>query len=102
MVPVQPTPQSPVTQQPIRLTGQEVLAVRASKKLKGDELLLTSFAGSRVLMELDRLPLWRGNHVSVKQIAEDFARYIYLPRLLLSQSAREELRCPCPDRRRKP
>jgi hypothetical protein len=32
-------------------------------------------------MELDRVPLWRGNHVSVKQIAEDFARYIYLPRL---------------------
>ena len=30
---------------------------------------------------LDTIPLWRGNHVSVKQLAEDFARYIYLPRL---------------------
>jgi hypothetical protein len=32
-------------------------------------------------MELDRVPLWRDNHVAVKQLAEDFARYPYLPRL---------------------
>jgi len=32
-------------------------------------------------MELDRVPLWRGNHVQVKQLVEDFARYLYLPRL---------------------
>jgi len=81
LVPVQSTPQSPITWQALRLTGNEALAVRASKKLKSDELLLTSFAASRLRMELDRVPLWRGNHVSVKQLAEDFARYIYLPRL---------------------
>jgi hypothetical protein len=55
--------------------------VRASKKLRGDELLLTNFAGTRLRMELDRIPLWRGDHVEVKQLAEDFARYVYLPRL---------------------
>jgi predicted AAA+ superfamily ATPase len=81
LAPVQATPQSAVTWQAIRLTGQEALAVRASKKLKSDELLLTSFAATRLRMELDRIPLWRGNHVSVKLLAEDFARYIYLPRL---------------------
>jgi hypothetical protein len=32
-------------------------------------------------MELDRVPLWRGDHVAVKQLVEDFARYLYLPRL---------------------
>jgi hypothetical protein len=33
-------------------------------------------------MELDRVPLWRDDrHVAVKQLAEDFARYVYLPRL---------------------
>ena len=32
-------------------------------------------------MELDKIPLWRGDHVAVKQLAEDFARYTYLPRL---------------------
>jgi hypothetical protein len=32
-------------------------------------------------MELDRVPLWRGNHVGVKQLLDDFAAYLYLPRL---------------------
>ena len=32
-------------------------------------------------MELDKVPLWRGHHVAIKQLAEDFARYLYLPRL---------------------
>ena len=30
---------------------------------------------------LDDIPLWRGNHVDVRQLTEDFARYLYLPRL---------------------
>ena len=64
-----------------RLTGQNPLAVRASKKLKNDELLITSFAASRLRMELDKIPLWRGNHVAIKQLVDDFARYLYLPRL---------------------
>lgn len=81
LVPVQTSPQAPVEWQAIRLTGQEALAVRASKKLKSEELLVTSFHATRLRMELDRVPLWRGDHVSVKQLAEDFARYIYLPRL---------------------
>ncbi|MCU0874299.1 MAG: hypothetical protein MUE50_18335, partial [Pirellulaceae bacterium] len=81
LVPVQPTPQTPATWEALRLTGQDTLAVRASKKLRNDELLLTSFAATRLRMELDRIPLWRGDHVAVKQLAEDFARYLYLPRL---------------------
>ena len=65
----------------MRLSGQDSLAARASKKLKGDELLVTGFAASRLRMELDRVPLWRGDHVPIKQIVEDFARYLYLPRV---------------------
>jgi hypothetical protein len=30
---------------------------------------------------LDGVPLWRGDHVAVKQLVEDFGRYLYLPRL---------------------
>lgn len=81
LVPVQATPQSPITWQSIKLSGQEALAIRASRKLKNDELLLTYFAGTRLRMELDRIPLWRGNDVAVRTLADDFARYIYLPRL---------------------
>ncbi len=81
LVPVQATPQAPVEWQALRLSGQDALAVRASKKLKSDELLITGFAATRLRMELDRVPLWRGDHVAIKQLAEDFARYLYLPRL---------------------
>ena len=52
--------------------GHDALAVRASKKLRNDELRLTSLAGTILRMSLDRVPLWRNNHVAVKQLAEDF------------------------------
>ena len=80
LVPGQSRPDAPVEWLAMRLSGQGSLAARASKKLKGDELLVTGFAASRLRMELDRVPLWRGDHVSTKQIVEDFARYLYLPR----------------------
>ena len=31
---------------------------------------------------LDDVPLWRGEHVAVSQLVVDFARYLYLPRLV--------------------
>jgi len=60
---------------------QESLAVRASRKLENDGLLITKYAGTNLRLELDKVPLWRGDAVSVKQLAEDFAQYLYLPRL---------------------
>lgn len=81
LVPVQTSPQAAITWEALRLSGSEPLAVRASKKLRTDELYLTSFGSTRLRMELDRVPLWRGDHVAVKQLVEDFARYLYLPRL---------------------
>jgi hypothetical protein len=81
LVPVQTSPQTSVEWQAFRLSGQEALAVRASKKLRSDELLLTSFAGTRLRMELDRVPLWPENYVAIKQLVEHFASYLYLPRL---------------------
>lgn len=95
LVPTQATPQSPMEWTPFRLTGQEALAVRASKKLRNDEMLITGLAGTRLRLELDNVPLWRGNHVTLKQLAEDFARYTYLPRLrdasVLVSAARDGL-----------
>jgi hypothetical protein len=81
LVPVQETPQSAIGWQAFRLTGSDTLAVRASKKLRNDELLLTGFAPSRLQMELDRVPLWRGDSVVIDQLVEDVGRYLYLPRL---------------------
>lgn len=82
LAPIQTSPQSPITWQAARLTGQDALAVRVTKKLRNDELLVPKLAGTQLRRELDRIPLWRGDHVSVKQLAQDFASYLYLPRLL--------------------
>ena len=81
LVPVQNSTQAAISWEMLRLSGQDALAVRASKKLRSEELYLTSFAPTRLRMALDRVPLWRGDHVAVKQLVEDFARYLYLPRL---------------------
>ena len=81
LVPVQTRPDAPITWQPIKLSGQGHLASRASKKLQDDGLLITAFAGTLLRIELDSVPLWRDNHVSIKQITEDFAQYLYLPRI---------------------
>ena len=45
LVPVQTTPQANVEWQAIRLAGQGPLAERASKMMRNDELLVTTFAG---------------------------------------------------------
>ena len=81
LVPTQASPQATVEWEAIRLSGQDALAVRASKKLRNDELLVTGLAASRLRMELDRVPLWRSDHVAIKQLVDDFGRYLYLPRL---------------------
>jgi len=73
LVPVQSSPEAAVEWQASRLTGQEALAARASPKLRNDELLVTGFAATRLRLRLDR--------VAIKQLVEDFARYLYLPRL---------------------
>ena len=81
LVPEQANPQAPITWQAIRLSGGDALAVRASKKLRSDESLVTSLGSTILRKHLDDVPLWRGDHVAVKQLVEDFARYLYLPRL---------------------
>ena len=67
------------------------------QKAESDEMLITNFAPSRLRMELDRVPLWRGDHVSVRQVVEDFATYLYLPRLadpsVLLKAIRDGLGC---------
>jgi len=81
LVPEQANPQAPITWKAIRLTGTEALSVRACRKLKSDELLVTGLAASILRKHLDDVPLWRGDYVLIQQLVEDFAQYLYLPRL---------------------
>ncbi|MBI5524652.1 MAG: ATP-binding protein [Desulfarculus sp.] len=92
LVPDQSTPQTLLTWEARRLSGSDPLAVRASKKLRGDSLLFPTYAASLLRMELNRIPLWRGDHVAIAQLVEDFARYNYLPRLRNAEVLVEAIR----------
>lgn len=85
LVPVQAKPEDTVTLENIRLQGQGTLAARASRRLKNDDLLIADYGATLVRMDLDRIPLWRGEHsesVLVRQLVEDYGKYIYLSRLI--------------------
>ena len=81
LAPEQADPQSDVSWQAIRLTGTGPLAERAGRRLRSDELLIPTLGATILRKHLDEVPLWRGDHVAVRQLVEDFARYLYLPRL---------------------
>ena len=55
--------------------------MRVGKKLRGEEALITEYSGVRLRMDLDRVPLGRGDHVGLKQLWSDYSQYLYLPRL---------------------
>ena len=81
IVPVQKSPGDSVSLEYYRLTGQNSLAARASNKLKNEELLITDFGSTRLRMDIDSIPLWREDHVAIKQLLEDYGQYNYLSRL---------------------
>src|SRR5581483_1500606 len=54
---------------------------RASSRLVNDGALVEDYAATQLRQQLDRIPLWRGNDVPVRQLWDDFAQYPYLPRL---------------------
>ena len=81
LVPGQAGPRAAVAWEAIRLSGTEPLAERAYKRLQRDESLIPALAPTILRKHMDDVPLWRGDHVAVRQLEEDFARYPYLPRL---------------------
>lgn len=81
LVPTQASPDAAISWQAIRLSGQDTLAARASKRLRNDELMIAKFGTTLLRRELDRIPLWRDGHVPIRQLKDHFARYLYLPRM---------------------
>jgi hypothetical protein len=72
---------NPVEWTTARLSGNENLVLRASKKLKRDGQLITEWSPSNLRLELDKW-LWRNQlHLGVKQLWDYLATYLYLPRL---------------------
>ena len=81
LVPEQSNPQTSMSWNAIRLTASGGLAERASKRLRSDEMLISSLGATILRKHLDDVPLWRGNHVEVRQLVQDFGQFLYLPRL---------------------
>lgn len=65
----------------LRTQGEGDIAQRVSQRLRNDGALYTRWNGTELRKHLDRIPLWRGDSVAVKQLVDDFARYLYLPKL---------------------
>jgi hypothetical protein len=72
----------PVRWEASRLSGgDESLVVRAAKKLKANQQLITQWSPALLKMELARW-LWQDHaHVGVKKVWECLCTYLYLPRL---------------------
>lgn len=76
------TPGSPeVRWETTRAAGSDPLAVRASRRLRSEEGLIVSYSGARLRMDLDRVPLWRGESIGIRELWSFYSQYVYLPRL---------------------
>jgi hypothetical protein len=64
-----------------RAGGSDAIATRASKRLRSDDSLIVAFGGALLRMNLDGIPLWRDDHVAVRDLSGYYAQYLYLPRL---------------------
>ena len=88
LAPQQREPADPVGWDAVELRSSEPLVARAAARALRDEWLIKSYGPTMLRREMDRVPLWRGptreeaQHVEARQLAEDYAQYLYLPRLL--------------------
>ncbi len=81
LVPEQQSPNSDISWKSLNLSASGPLAERASRRLLQAELLVADLGPTVLRLHLDNVPLWRGDHVGVRQLIEDFGQYLYLPRL---------------------
>ncbi len=85
LVPHQPDPTGPIEWETTKTDGEGTLALRASRKLLNTGSFATAYAAELLrglLVDEDRLAaLWVDGHVSVNEVWDAFARYVYLPRL---------------------
>lgn len=94
--PEQPDPTRSYHIETYQMRGNEHLVERVCRKMRQDETLISHLAGTVLRSEMDRIPLWRDGEekerVLVKQLADDFATLIYLPRLKSRQVFFEAIR----------
>lgn len=90
--------QAPEEIEVLNLAPKGRLAPNASVRLRDQGLLSTGYPATFLVSKLNEVPLWRGNHVTIQELADFYARYLYLDRLkspeVLLASIREGLANP--------
>jgi hypothetical protein len=81
LVPSAEPKSSEVVWETFRVSGSDPLAVRASRRLRSEEALITTYSGARLRMDLDRIPLWREDRIEVRDLWGFYTQYLYLSRL---------------------
>lgn len=83
LIPDQPDPTGPIEWEQQPCDGQGGLAERASRRLKQNGVFNLAYSAEllRVRLEGQLVSRWADGHVDVNTLWEDFARYVYLPRL---------------------
>lgn len=63
-------------------SGAGTIAERIARKLESEERLITAYGGTRVRMDLDRIPLWSDRQdITVEALWKAYSQFLYLPRL---------------------
>ena len=63
-------------------SGNGNLIERIARKLESEERLITSYGGTRVRMDIDRIPLWKDRgDISVRDLWKAYCEYPYMTRL---------------------
>lgn len=82
LVPHQEPGHREIIWQQTKPSGNGSLAERITKKLEGEERLIPTYGGARVLMDLDRIPLWSDRRdITVADLWKAYSQFPYLPRL---------------------
>jgi hypothetical protein len=83
LVPRQPEPTGPIEWDAIKVDGEGSLAERASRKLINGGGLYVSYPPVLLRLQLDGplAALWEHGHVTVNEVWEAYAKYVYLHRL---------------------
>jgi len=83
LYPSQPDPNGPITWSSLKCDTSPALAAKVSTKLSNEGVLYAEYAPSLLRLQLDGVlaPRWEDGHVTAGDLWEDYARYVYLPRL---------------------
>lgn len=79
-----PTQSSPTERPRIEenvVSGSEPIGPRISRALTRKQWLMPVMDGQALRLELDQIPLWNGDHITVEALCQYFARHTYLPRV---------------------